>query len=80
MPFIMVDEVPDGADEAYAIDRNEYDTVVAQRDELLKRAVDAEDAYRRVQEKYAAAVLSVKPDVHRDEQVYSPATMESLFA
>lgn len=79
MPYISVDELPEGTDEAYVIDRNEYDAIVKQRDELLERAVSAEDAYKRVQEKYAAAVLSAKPDVNKDVEVYKPATLDSLF-
>ena len=61
MPYILVDEVPDGTEEAYVVDKNEYDAAVADRDALLDRAVKAEDMYSSLQKKYAAAFLSTKP-------------------
>ena len=61
MPYILVDEVPDGTEEAYVVDKNEYDAAVSDRDALLERAVKAEDMYSALQKKYAAAFLSTKP-------------------
>lgn len=61
MPYIMVDELPEGTEEAYVVDKNEYDSAVSDRDALLERAVKAEDAYSSLQKKYASAFLSTRP-------------------
>ena len=61
MPYIMVDELPEGTEEAYVVDKNEYDSAVSDRDALLERAVKAEDAYSALQKKYASAFLSTRP-------------------
>lgn len=81
MPFIMVDELGEGQEEAYVIDRNEYDAAVKTRDELLDRAVKAEDAYRALQEKYAKAVLSQPSPVLSQEPKHddAPMTISDLF-
>lgn len=80
MPYISVEELEAGMEEAYVIDKNEYDAVVAQRDELLERAVSAEDAYKRVQDKYAKAVLENKPVINEQNfSTYEPATFSNLF-
>lgn len=68
MPYIMVDELPEGAEEAYVIDKNEYDAAVKARDELLDRAVKAEDGYAELQKKYTDAFLKSTSPVVQPQQ------------
>lgn len=93
MPYIYVDELPEGTEEADVVQREEYDSVVTQRDEFESQRDDAlaqiEEARNQVREakaKYADMVLSNKPrEVQntKNENVKptsaKPITTSSLF-
>lgn len=66
MPYIMVETLPEGVEEADVVTREEYDAVVAerdsnarQRDDALERIVTAEQEVRDTKAKYADAILTM---------------------
>lgn len=68
MPFIEVDELPEGAVGADVVPRTDYDAkvgelgeVTAQRDELLGRAESAERDLKSARDAYARAFLANDP-------------------
>lgn len=72
MPYILVETLPDGVEEADVVTREEYESVVAerdstmqQRDDALQRIVEAEQEVRDTKARYADAILSAgqKPTV-----------------
>ena len=93
MPYIYVDELPEGTEEADVVSREDYDSVATQRDEFESQRDDAlaqiEEARSQVREakaKYADMVLSSKPkevDGSKNENVkptpVKPITSSSLF-
>lgn len=65
MPYIFVENLPDGTEEADVVSRTDYDSVVeerdntiTQRDEALQRIATAEQEMRDTKAKYAEYVLS----------------------
>ena len=65
MPYIEVDEVPEGTEAVDVVLRSEYDAVVqerdstaAQRDEALQQIEEAHAEVRKVKERYADAILT----------------------
>ena len=65
MPYIMVDEVPEGAEPVDVVERSEYDKVIEerdsyakQRDDAIARIGEAEQAVRDTKAKYADYILS----------------------
>ena len=67
MPYIEVDEVPEGTEAVDVVLRSEYDAVVqernstaAQRDEALQQIEEAHAEVRKVKERYADCWQSYK--------------------
>ena len=65
MPYIMVDEIPEGYEPADVIGREEYDKVIEerdsyekQRDDAIAKINDAEKEVREAKAKYADYILS----------------------
>lgn len=65
MPYIEVETLPEGAEEADVVTRAEYEAVLAerdstiqQRDDALTRIEEAEKEVRDTKAKYADAILS----------------------
>ena len=91
MPYIEVDEIPEGATEADVVSRYDYDAVVAERDEYATQRDDAiaqiegaNSAMREAQAKYAGLVLGMgnkdttgNGDVSKDRP--KGATIGTLF-
>lgn len=74
MPYIMVDEVPEGAVEVDVVPRADYDAIVQERDATIQQRDDAltqiEDARKEVRDAkalYADAILNANRK--RDNQV-----------
>lgn len=64
MPYVYVEELPEGTEEADVVARTDYDSVVeerdqtiTQRDEALQRVAEAERETRDTKAKYAEYVL-----------------------
>lgn len=65
MPFIEVEEIPEGVEAADVVARADYDAIVAERDTTMQQRDDAltqiEEARKEVRDtkaKYADAILS----------------------
>lgn len=78
MPYIYVDELPEGVEEADVIARSDYDaiveernTTIEQRDSALSQIEDSRKEVRDIKAKYADYILSSsskKPDEQKPEQ------------
>ncbi len=77
MPYVLVDTLPDGVEEADVVTREEYDAVVAerdstiqQRDDAMQRIVKAEQEVRDTKARYADAILSAgqKPQIRETKR------------
>lgn len=80
MPYIMVDEVPDGAVEVDVVPRADYEAIVQERDATIQQRDDAltqiEDARKEVRDAkalYADAILNA----NRKREVQEPHKDES---
>lgn len=80
MPYVMVDSLADGQEEAYVVDKNQFDAMESDRDALLKRAVEAEDAYKQLKDKYVKAFMETKPPETHTVEPKPPVTLDNLFA
>ena len=65
MPYIYVEELEEGQEEAEVIERNEHDALLQQleetreqRDSAIERAEAAEKGWQEAKEKYANTVLT----------------------
>lgn len=74
MPYIYVDEIPEEVEEAQVVEQsefdnlqNDYEIVIAQRDEAIGRAEVAEAALKESKQKYANAFLSTPARIDNDE-------------
>jgi len=83
MPYIEVEELPEGTQEADVVSRAEYEAVVSerdstieQRDTALTRISEMEQTVRDTKAKYAEAVLNSgtkkQPSTKEDEKVPEP--------
>ena len=91
MPYIEVETLPDGVEEADVVPRSDYDAVVTERDEYasqrdtaLSQIEEAQESARKSQAKYAALMLNMGNEgdtnkKHDDEEVHKGTTIESLF-
>lgn len=91
MPYVLMEEVPEGMAPADVVPRKEYDAVVTERDELVtqrdglvSRAETAEKDARAAKQKYADAFLTsasqIKAATEKDVKSESkPHTYEELF-
>ena len=68
MPYIFVEELQEGQEEAQVVERAEYDGLSQQleeareqRDQAISRAESAEQGLREAKEKYANTFLSKPP-------------------
>ena len=76
MPYIEVEVLPDGTEEADVVTRAEFEAVLAerdstiqQRDDALTRIEEAEKEVRDTKAKYADAILSFTKNTQtRDKQ------------
>lgn len=91
MPYIEVDTLPDGVEEADVVPRSDYDAVVTERDEYasqrdtaLSQIEEAQESARKSQAKYAALMLNMgkEDNANKNEdtqEVHKGTTIESLF-
>lgn len=80
MPYIEVEELPEGVEAADVVLRSDYDAVVAerdstieQRDDALTQIRDAQDREREARAKYAQLVLDSAQN-HEPEPKTEPKT------
>lgn len=89
MPYIEVDEIPEGAVAADVVTREEYDTLVTERDEFsaqrdaaIAQIEEAQKAMREAQSKYANLMLGMGKETAKNEEkkeTVKGATISSLF-
>lgn len=91
MPYILVDEIPEGATEADVVSREEYDEAVrerdeysAQRDEAISQIAEHDKGRRAAEAKYADLILNMGSGTQQKKQEPTPTrakpiTTESLF-
>ena len=91
MPYIEVDVLPDGVDEADVVPRSDYEAVAAERDEYasqrdtaLSQIEEAQESARKSQAKYAALMLNMgrEDTANKNDgvkEVHKGTTIESLF-
>ena len=89
MPYVFVEQIEEGQQEADVIERTDFDTIREeletiknQRDAAIERAVKAEEDYSKMREKYANTFLSNKPAPHNDSKPLNlaPQSLEELFS
>ena len=93
MPYIEVEELPEGVEEASVVSRADYDAVVAerdstiaQRDDALTQIREAQNREREAKAKYAQLVLdsaqhqqsNPEPEPPKEPKA-KPITSASLF-
>ena len=90
MPYVFVDELPDGVEEANVVPLSDYDSLqqdladmTNQRDEAIERAVTAEEGWKKSKEKFANTFLSTPTSI-KDDKAQEPLNLtaqniESLF-
>lgn len=90
MPYIEVDELPEGTKEADVVPRSDYDAAIAERDEYatqrdgaITQIEEANKAMREAQAKYAGLMLGMgkqtdKSDKHIEKPVHG-TTVADLF-
>jgi hypothetical protein len=90
MPYIFVDELPEGTEEANVVSREDYDGVVqerdqyaTQRDEALGQIEEHDKAKRAAESKYADLILGMgknQPEPNQTKkEIVEPITSASLF-
>lgn len=91
MPYIEVETLPDGVEEADVVPRSNYDAVVTERDEYasqrdtaLSQIEEAQESARKSQAKYAALMLNMGKEEKTTkndggEEIHKGTTIESLF-
>ena len=87
MPFIEVEELPDGAVEAEVVPKSDYEAksyelgeVTAQRDELLGRAERAEADLKSARDAYARAFIDTNPPEPPAPEPEPVNTYDKLFS
>lgn len=93
MPYVYYDELPEGVEEADVVTREDYDTLVAERDSVIEQRDDAltqiQEANKEVREvkaKYADTILSAnrkstqKAEPPKKVSSSLPTSISSLFA
>lgn len=89
MPYIFVEELQEGQEEAQVVERGEYDGLSqqleearSQRDEAIARAETAEQGWREAKEKYANTFLTTPSRIKQDhkEPHLSAQSISELFA
>lgn len=93
MPYIMVDEVPEGTEAVDVVLRTEYDAVVQerdrtieQRDEALRQVEESQKMARETRAKYADAILTANretpkaPEPSKAEPPKLKMSTNALFA
>ena len=91
MPYIMVEEVPEGMEAVDVVPRADYDAAITerdsyaqQRDDALSRIEQAEQEVRDAKAKYADYILSGtsgKQDPPQESKVeHGPLSARELFA
>lgn len=92
MPYVYYDELPEGAEEADVITREDYDAIVSERDSVISQRDEAlsqvEEAHKEVRDtkaKYADAILSANRKSHQPKQQKTvkstlPTSINQLFA
>ena len=89
MPYIYVENLEEGFEEADVVERSQYaeletqlEEAKNQRDNAIERAVQAEGDYSKMREKYANTFLG-KPrnmETYRDEpKIDMPQSLDELF-
>ena len=94
MPYVFYDELPDGVEEVDVVSRDEYNTLIEERDNTIQQRDDAlaqiEEARKEVRDvkaKYADTILSAnkklgttpKPEPKRTKPKLAMSTSE-LFS
>ena len=89
MPYIMVEEVPEGMEAVEVVPKSDYDTVAAerdqyqqQRDDALERIGAAEEAAREAKAKYADYILGAgsRKQTASEPKRTNPINARELFA
>ena len=89
MPYIFIEELPEGTEEADVVERGEYDGLSQQleeareqRDEAIARAETAEAGWREAKEKYANTFLTTPARIKENHEppTYSAQSVSELFA
>lgn len=89
MPYVFVEQVEEGMQEADVIERSDFDalseeleSVRNQRDSAIERAVKAEEDYGKMREKYANTFLTSKPKKEEMSKPINlaPQSLEELFS
>lgn len=90
MPYIYVEELPEGTEEVDVVSREQYDSVVGerdtyaeQRDKALGRIEEHDKAKRAAESKYADLILNMgsEPPAKKEPEPtrVKPITTVSLF-
>ena len=91
MPYIYVEDVPEGTEAADVVSREDYDGVVqerdqyaSQRDEALGQIEEHDKAKRAAESKYADLILGMgknqpEPNQTKKQAKVEPITSASLF-
>lgn len=89
MPYIFVEELQEGQEEAQVVERAEYDGLSQQleeareqRDQAIERAETAEEGWREAKEKYANTFLTTPARIKKDHEKphLSAQSVSDLFA
>lgn len=87
MPYIFVDEVPEGADEADVVSREDYDTVAeslrdmeVQRDSAVSKGVELEGELKTVRDAYAKAFITNPVPKQEPEPIKQVSSYDELFS
>lgn len=83
MPYVYVDEIPEGAEEADVVERDLLDSVADERDAALSKAESLAAELDDTKRKFAEAVLdgaTIKRKQEEDVELErEPMTFENLF-
>lgn len=90
MPYVFVENLEEGQEEADVVERTEFsdiqnqlEEVRNQRDSAIERAVKAEEDYSKMREKYANTFLGKprqpEPSKQKEENLV-PQSLEELFS
>lgn len=88
MPYLFVDELPEGAEEADVVSHADYDAiaeelagVTAQRDEAMEQIAEARREAKDARGKYASLMLEMGKHPQREDNGNQPkaTTIDSLF-
>lgn len=88
MPYIFVEELEEGQEPAEVVDKADYETLDSlyqeaqnQRDAAIERAVNAENDYSKMRQKYADTFLKTPTRTPKQSpESILPQSIDELFA